>query len=323
MAAWCVATLGAQSRSSAPPQPAETFVAMLGSNGVVVPFAKFANDRWSNDGAGAFDGEAAQWPKPWFFPTFEPGRTRRLSEWSALLVPSDVIPRSEWQQRKRTVHTVNAIAVRAGCELQWGLTGDAPAFTRDADGGASTVGVAVTGVHAMQGFVDIEQSAPIVSKLETFVEPLFNQSEDAAIARPKFPRSRPFPATATRRAAPLALDVTRTDERIGGRYLYLVRAERTYRGPSSPQRCDDQFGIMNIWIGEDATGRLESLGSEMVLTECGEKNSAARSPLATFELGGRTFVTQIESGYEAGEFVILEIAEHEVRRQLATSAGGC
>src|ERR1700733_7968487 len=83
------------------------FSATVEPDGTVIPFARYENARWSNDGAGPFDDEPKTWPKPWFWAFFDESRLiHPISTWSALVAPSVT----------RTIQTGSLVALRAGCE---------------------------------------------------------------------------------------------------------------------------------------------------------------------------------------------------------------
>jgi len=304
------------------PPGAPTFVGILGSQGVVVPFAQFDGRTWTNGGAGPWDIDDKTWPRPWFAPWFDVGR-QHLRDWSVRLFEADVVSPAELQRPERVVHTANYTAIVSGCEYVWALSSDAPVFERSSDGGGWPVGFAMTGTHAIAGFARLADGDPDVLRITTFVSARFDALEDARVANPPYPPSRPYPIASIRHATtPFELTVLRSDALPDGQRLFQLRAERKYeRTPGNLN--DTQYTVFNLWVAADRAAQLRMIAEDVTLGEGEARNYDNRSALGLFVLGSRTFVPIIQSGYEGGVYAILEFTGGAMRRLIQMESGGC
>jgi len=315
-----VVAMRAQVRPEPPGAP--TFVGILGSQGVVVPFAQFDGEQWSNAGASPWDIDDKTWPRPWFAPWFDVGR-RHLRDWSVRLFESDVISPAELRRPERVVHTANYTAIVSGCEYVWGLSSDAPVFERSPDGGGWPVGFAMTGTHAIAGFARLADGDPDVLRITSFVSPRFDALEDARVAHPPYQPRRPYPVASVRHATtPYELNVLRSEPLPDGQRLFQLRAERKYEGAPG-DLSDTQYTVFNLWVAANRAGQLRLLAEDVTLGEGEARNYDNRSALGLFVLGNRTFIPIIQSGYEGGVYAMLEFTGDTMRRLIQMESGGC
>jgi len=167
---------------------------------------------------------------------------------------------------------------------------------------------------------DIPPDSETWRRVLACIRPEFERSESLAVETSGAPRpdtlhlqwGHPVSPKA-RRTYPLAASVTAVRV-VGGSALFHITATRKYPGPSWDEVCDG-LSVFDGWVRESG-GRPAVLSPHFTIENCDAKGITFSTPMLSLTSGGCTFVLVDETGYEWGAYVILELGSDGPKRVL-------
>jgi hypothetical protein len=299
--------------SAADAQPPRFSVAIVRTDGRLVPFAAWNGAAWER-----------AWPEIFAVPITQ---TALDEAWSrrGKDVPRlwRVLPSSGGGPVPARARGVEI--VEAHCETQVALKADFPdPMRRDPE--LETVegrfGIAVDGAAApVRALQRLRRSHALWSKAQQAVRAGFDAREKAAAQARNhaLPRDEPTPRVQLRELY--------REAGSPGSPLYFV-AERTYAtGPFVAEVPCPWRTVMSGWLAPAGGGGLALLDPRVFVTSCGHGKDAGKFaplyPLGALRVGRRSFWVVQEHGWEDETYVILEVGPAEVRRAFAVAGGGC
>ena len=304
-------------------EPPSSVVAIVRTDGRLVPFA-------------AWNGTS--WERAW--PAADEAIPARINVETGLPAPTDVdaVP-SIWSRREERVPRNWSVRPAAGgrpirarvrgaeivvahCGGQVALATDLPDPTADDDalfrlGLEGRSGVAVAGPTRIIAIEEVPRSNPLWNEALRIVRAGFDAREKAkAESGPgKLPRYEPTP--------PVQLVTLRRQAGSTNAPLYF-ESERSYpTGPFFADRTCPTKTLMSGWLVRPTTGRLALLDPQVFVTDCDEKEKNTLYPLGAVRAGGRSFWVMQEHGWEDESFVLLDVGPSHVQQVMKVEGGGC
>jgi hypothetical protein len=296
-------------RQAAPPRPADrVLVALVRSEGIVVPFAEYSDGRWSNAGAGAGSSQAV--PPVWFV---RGGSAPH--EWSVILASG----------ARRAAQANSATLVQSHCSPQWGLLSDIGDQPLPLNTLRRQVGAAVSGPAAIDGFEALDRAAPDVARLSVAVLATFDRDEDAALARWTAAGKGRLQPVIERHAIPFAIEAAyRSRVTVAGQRLVYLRVSRTHRESAAASSPCTHVSVLDAWIFEDEQGRPTiATTSRFVLTDCARRDVRTGVPFGIVRIDGRAYIISVDYYGESEEYRISTVGGETVRSIMSTFGGGC
>ncbi len=296
----------------------DTFiVGILRQDGVIAPFALYANKKWTNpwhsrqpnDQADEPD-TIADLPKPWFQSFVKPS-----SDWY-LWSPSGELT---------TIKTSNAVQVCSHCQQVWGLLSDYPNPKQpEKNACVPNVGAVLSEKKQARTMEKLTDASPDWKQMLTFVRPEFERAESAGLSGAVSQYSVQLPPAGDRAKVPLSiLNLYRSQLTDDGQALLYFEASKEYPKPRDSNDSCNNISLFGGWALQDAQGNLALLDSQFAPTDCDMKEGGLTLPFAILQLDGKTFAIVEEDGYEGEGYTILEIQKDGVHRVLDTYAGSC
>jgi hypothetical protein len=135
-----------------------------------------------------------------------------------------------------------------------------------------------------------------------------------------------YPSSAERKEAKLtAGKLYRSREPINGQRIYYIEAKKEYKNPAfaGTEPSCHTISFFKGWILQNENGRLSSIDSRYMLSDCDMKAIASTKLLGILTISGRIFVMTEDHGYEDESYVILELKGSRIKRVLRVYGGGC
>ena len=280
-------------------------VAIVRSDGALVPFAAYDAGRWER-----------AWPE---------------ADEATDLKAVDNVP-SVWRRRGAPVPDVwrvwpasgapvtqvrvNGVeVVEAHCEGQVALKTNLPKTKAEHP---LKFGIALDSSSIPVGAVEeVRRSDSIWAEAERAVLASFSRLETAQATRngEQWPRETPVPVT--------QITALYREAKSPRSPLYFV-AEKKYRTARFPQdpQCS-ALTMMTGWLVPTDAGTFNLLDPKVFLTDCDAKEVRTGLPLAAFRVWGQLFWVLQEHGYEDETYLIAEIRESEVHYPIEVNGGGC
>jgi hypothetical protein len=291
-------------------KPADrVLVALVRSEGVLIPFVEYAEGRWNNAGAAAGTSQAAV-PAVWFV---RGGAAPR--DWSVMLATG----------ARRAAQANSATLVQSHCSPQWGLLSDIGDQPLPLNTLRRQVGVAVTGSATVDGFETLDRAAPEVARLSVAVLGTFDRDEDAALARWTAAGKGRLQPVIERHAIPFAIEAAyRSRITVSGQRLVYLRVSRTHRESGAASSPCTHVSVLDAWIFEDEQGRPTiATTSRFVMTDCARRDVRTGVPFGIVRVDGRAFVASVDYYGESEEYRISAVGGETVRSIVSTFGGGC
>jgi len=294
-------------------------IAVFRTDGVVVPFARYANQKWTNPWQSpraddqAYETETiADLPKPWY-----ESFVKTPAEWYLLSPASGEL----------TVRASKSVEVCSHCQQVWGLLSDYPKATpAGRNECVRTLGVALSERRPSRAMERLTDSSPDWKQLLTLIAPQFEHAEIAALTfEHALLYASQLPSAEDRAKLPLSMQkLYRHRLTDDGQTLLYFEASRKYQKPpdSNDPSCEN-ISMFGGWALRDAQGNLALLHSQFAPTDCDRKQVGLAFPFAILNLDGKTFAVIEEDSYEGESYIILEIRKDGVHRILETYAGSC
>lgn len=303
---------------ASPSQPAAAVsLAVVRSDGILVPFAVHDGTAWINPWPGPIDAHSAA-----------PGGSLQNvnSYWRQTRTPAPRV----WRLRHPNVwpslevRLLSHVGFDDHCLRQVGLLTD----FRDVTGGAFRKTLASHGVPNVEHPIDIRNIGRDIRFWKDMIDDVrssFSKLEDEAIARWEADKGRAMPVSARDRAMkPLQLR-TLYGDRSGGRRRVYFEAVRDYavrvHNPDDPDPCHARMHIRG-WAVADTGGAPAMVETTAVLTDCHEMTASSLHPLGIVEVAGERLWVVQQLGYESESYALIS-AGATVRRVLEVPGGGC
>ena len=291
------------------------FVAVLRSDGVVVPFATYWRGLWlapwqPPPGYPAEINSVSDLPNPWFTKYEETTPTWYAAESGA--------------RRAVTLHASKLVGVDNYCSTNWGLQTDY-AGAKGEGGQHTNVGIALSEPAGLVAPVRLNPHSAEAKPILSLIHRRFEADERSWLARPDMAsRAQLVPRAGVReRRAPAVVNLYRVAAG-GGRALYSFGAERRYpkpRGADDPG-CESLSAFAGI-LSQDGR-RLRFVERQFALSDCDATEVTYSLPLGLIRDGGREFLILQEQGYEDESYTILELRRGGLLRRLRrVEGGGC
>lgn len=293
-------------------------VGVFRPDGVIVPFARYANRKWSN---------------PWHRaqPERQPDEPDTIADLSKPWYGSLVRPSGAWHLSlspggEQTVRTSKSLQVCSHCQQVWGLLSDYPNPQQPKENECvRNLGIALSEKKEARVMAPLTSESPDWNRLITFLGPKFERAEKVGLSGLiNQYYSAQVPPYEKRARVPLSmLNLYRT-QLADGKMIFYFEASKEYPKP----RAANDAGCNNIsrlggWILRDGKRNLILLTSDFSPTDCDLKEAGIVRPFAILDLDGKTFAIVEEDSYEGEAYTILEVRESGVRPILETYAGSC
>jgi len=293
-------------------------VGVFRPDGVIVPFARYANRAWTNpwhspqpeDQPDELD-TIADLPKPWF--------------------QSFVKPSSEWYLwspagEPKTIKTSDAVQVCSHCQQVWGLRSDYPNPEKsEKNECVRNVGAVLSEKKQGRAMEKLTDASADWKQMMTFLGPEFERAESSGLLDTISQYSAQLPPAEERARKPLSiLNLYRSQLTDDGQLLFYFEASKEYpKPPASNDVGCDNISLLGGWALRDAQGNLALLDSQYNPTDCDWKEGGRVLPFMILQLDGKIFAIVEEDSYEGESYTVLEIMKDKVRRVLETYAGSC
>ncbi len=294
-------------------------VGVLRPDGVIVPFAQYANRKWTNpwhspqpDAQADEPDTVADLPKPWYESLVKPS-----AEWYFTPSSGDT----------KIIRTSKSVQVCSHCQQVWGLLDDYPNPKQpEKNECVRNLGVALSEKKWVRAMEQLTNASPDSKQIMTFVGPEFERAENAGISLTVSKQySAQLPSAEERAKVSLSvLNLYRTKLRDEGRILFYFEASKEYPKPreANDAGCNN-ISLFGGWALRDTQGNLSLLDSVFSPPDCDMKEGDLTQPFVVLQLDGKTFIIVEEDGYEGESYTILEIQKDRVRHVLETYAGSC
>lgn len=321
LASLAVALSAAIKYTRAPAQGSSdrTFIlAVFRTDGVIVPFARYANLKWTNPWQNPSEGAQTDEPntiadlaKPWYESFVKPP-----AEWDLSLPAGGAL----------TVRTSKNIQTCSHCQQVWGLLSDYPnAEPAGRNECVRTFGIALNKKRPAPAMERLTNTSPDWQQLLKLVSPEFDRAENAGPTEASRLYYAQIPRAEERAKVPLSmLNLYRHQLTEQGEILFFFGVSKEYAKPqdANDPSCNN-ISLFEGWVLRDANGYLTLLDSQLSPTDCDRKHSGRLVPFGVMQLDGKTFVVVEEDSYEGESYIILEIRKESVHRVLQTYAGSC
>ncbi len=308
---------------AAPSAPPTFVVAIVRTDGRLVPFAG-----WNGTG----------WERVW--PGADEAIPPRIDVETGLPAPAeiDAVP-SVWSKRGEPVPPAwrvrpaaggrlirarvrGAEIVAAHCGGQVALATDLPDPTANEEelfriGLEGRFGLAVDGPSAAIAIEHVSRAAPLWKEARQVVRAGFDAREKAKaeVSGRPLPRYQPTP--------PVQLLSLRRQAGAPRAPLYF-EAERSYpTGPFFADTTCPTRSVMSGWLVRSDAGALTLLDPKVFVTDCDGKETNTLFPLGAVRAGTRSYWVMQEHGWEDETFVLLEVGPSHVKEVMRVEGGGC
>jgi len=297
----------------------DTFiVGILRADGVIAPFARYANRKWTNpwhkskpDDQTNDQATIADLEKPWFQSFVKPS-----GEWYLWSPAGDA----------KTIKTSDAVQVCSHCAQVWGLTSDYPNQEKpEKNQCVRNLGTVLSEKKPARTMEKLTDASGDWKQMMTFLGPEFVRTESSGLLDTISHYTAQLPPAEERARKPLSiLNLYRSQITDDGQLLFYFEASKEYPKPpdSNDVGCDN-ISLLGGWALRDAQGNLALLDSQFNPTDCDWKEGGRVLPFVILQLDGKTFAIVEEDSYEGESYTILEIRNDGVRRVLETYAGSC
>lgn len=309
--------LGAVLQEAGPQHSGPLSLAVVRSDGILVPFAVHDGTSWIN---------------PWPAPADERGGApERLFQdvrtyWRQERTPTPDVWRL-WHPNggpSLELRVLSTVGSDDHCQKQIGLLTDFRDVTDRS----------VRKILASHGVAKVEQPLDLRSDHRTMrfwkdlvdhIRASFPQLEDDAIGDWEAKTGREMTVPAPHRTMrPIQLRALYAD-RSGDRPTVYFEAVRDYgvrvHNPENPDPCHARMHIRG-WVVADAGGAPAIVGPAAILTDCDEKTVVRVHPLGILAAGGERVWAVQQLAYESESYAVLS-AGAGIRRLLETPGGGC
>jgi hypothetical protein len=300
--------------------PASFQVAVLRSDGVLVPFAQYGNGGFFNP-----------WPKPQPCPgctdEIYPHSLGRLPQpW--FVQDGKMAKRWYFRSPNGTLTVLKALKVVEAenhSQKNWALQTDFPPEPVESSH-HHNIGIATTANIKIESMIE---SKPEPDGLASFIKEVFDSEEttkveklatdDPTITASLFSFGLPESA-AERTRADVITTFYRSESPINGEHLYYFRARKEYKLPRSAS--SGHVSLFSGWASVETRqgGQMGLILGEIVFTDTDMKGPTTSLPLGILKLSGRSFIFVEEHGWEDESYVVLEL-NGGIHRLLETFGG--
>ena len=292
------------------------FVAVLRSDGVLVPFATY----WQGF-----------WLTPWPAPEGTPPETNDLTNLPEAWFAQYEGQTTDWHangpalRRRLKLRAARAVEVENHCGKNWGLQTDYAGETYKPNEHHRNVGVAASAPVEIVAPVKLDARGQ--ASVTSVIRRRFEEDERTWLARPDFARqAKLFPAAAARaRRAPEIKTLYRVDA-SGGRRLYYFVAERRYPKPrgAEDEACESVSAMTGMLMQAGPGAAPLLVERQFALSDCdGKERGSSGLPLGLVREGKREFLIMEEHGYANEGYTIMEVLDKTFRRLREVTGGGC
>ena len=301
-------------------------LALLRSDGILVPIANYVNGNWNNPWVKIEDLEKTRLnqlerlediPKSWL------GAIQSLEHRWYLIDSAG---------RFGHINLIKPVLFESHCESSWGILTDYPPKKNEY---AHTPKVAIALDTKQQVFVAVNKSETKTKNLKFYslIEHAFQKLEDEEIEKAlQDPFKRGFllltghPTNKEERktirvsiTAFYQIHLSSRSEKI-----YYVEASKSYQKPKSDSDylCEG-ISFLRSYIVEDAKGLLSIMGNNLDITDCDMKESFRCIPLGVIEIGEKYYLVTENNYYESEDYNIYQIEGRTLRKILEIYGGGC
>ena len=299
--------------------PATPFtVAVLQSNGALIPFATYDGTKWLNTWPGPDEQSDAKVEGLGKIPAAWTGGVRLPESWR-LWLPNDT---SYYLKALGTAYVKN------DCSDHWSLTVD---FPKQATGcnnccPVPTIGIALSSDRQMMPMTETGVTAAVRTAIQT----AFNQLETIEISRVSAQYGAPggrLPYTgqptdaASRNSSPLAVKAwSGSALNSGFDTIYYIEAKREY---SKPANFNDSgcpgVSAFRGWVLADTSGKTSVINKNLVIEDCDTKSFLSNIPMGLIDINGVNHAIVQTGGWESQAYRILRIEANSVREIVTTS----
>ena len=291
---------------------------ILRRDGVIAPFAQYANRKWTNPWHSPESNDQpnepdtiADLPKPWFRSFLKPSSVWYL--WSSA-------------GESTTIKASDAVQVCSHCQQVWGLLSDYPKQEEPQKNECvRNLGAVASEKKQGRAMEQLTDASSDWKPMMTFLGPEFERAESSGLSDTISQHAAQIPPAEERARKPLSmLNLYRSQLTDDGQILFYFEASKEY--PKPPDANDvgcNNISLVGGWALRDVQGNLALLDSQFNPTGCDRKEGGLTEPFAIFQLEGKTFAVIEEDSYEGESYVILEIRKDGVHRVLETYAGSC
>lgn len=303
-------------RASSAQQPGEWLsVAVLRSDGVVVPFAAYWQGFWltpwpAPEGDSPDSNSVANLSEAWFT------RDEKFTtDWYA----------GGWSRRAAVrLRAARLVEVDNHCQKNWGLQTNYRGTKHKPNEHHRNVGLALSERREIVAPAKLDAGAKNLNVVRSQMLRHFEEAEEDWLARPDMAsRAKSFPARAERvRRAPVVVSLYRV-ELGGGRRLYYFEAERRYPKPrGAPDANCEHVSALNGMLLQTNRGAPRLVEHQFWLSDCDGKESGRGVPLGLIRDNRREFLIMQEHGYEDENYAIMELLSGGTLRRLRRIGGG-
>lgn len=289
-------------------------VGIFRPDGVIVPFARYAQKKWSNPWPNQNPGEPntiADLTKPWYESQIEATRP-----WQVLLLSTGA----------QTVTTSQSTEVCSHCQKVWGLLSNYPNPKQPGPNECVVnIGIAFSRNRRASAMTQLAKASPDWNRIARFVGARFDQAEKKGLAQMRSPLYlAQIPGPEKRARTPLSMMGLYRARLSNGEQVFYFEARKSYSRPADANDAGcENISMLGGWIRSHRDRSLILLGSHFASTDCDLKESGFNQPFAILHLDGKTFAIVEEDGYEGESYTIVEIRRKGVRLVLETYGGSC
>jgi hypothetical protein len=291
------------------------FVAVLRSDGVVVPFATYWRGLW-----------LAPWQPPPGYPPEINSVSNLPSPWFTKYEKTTPIWHATGAGARQavTLHASKLLEVDNHCSTNWGWQTDYAGAERE-EGQHESVGIAINEPAVIVAPARLDPHSAELKPIISLILRRFESDERSWLARPDMAwRAKSVPRAGVRaKQSPAVVKLYRIGA-SGGRTLYSFQAERRYAKPrgSHDPGCESLSAFAGILLQE--SHRIRLVERQFALSDCDAKEVTYSLPLGLIRDGGRDFLILQEQGYEDESYTILELLRGGLLRRLRrVEGGGC
>lgn len=302
-----------------------TWVTIMRSDGIMIPFALFKDGKWVNS-----------WPE-----TGSADASLKLEKLSDIpkkwLSNSSFVP-SKWfmTNNKGIKHTLNAlkpVKYSAHCEGNWGLLTDYPSPVESEYATIPKVGIALNKDSKAYAAVILSpesQNKEVVSVIERE----FNRIEALEIVKEKNKGPQessiisyighPVNPSLRNKISIKISEMYQIDIKHTGDSYYFFIATRSYIKPQGhPDQECEAISFFNGVITHKKGSNYKLHQGHLDLTDCDMKYVGSSTPLGIIKIQNNYYLVQENMGYESESYSIIEIKGNKFEKVFHLFGGGC
>jgi hypothetical protein len=305
-------------------------VGIVGNDGILVPIGTYSNGKWTTTWPELTIDDQPEIEK---LVNAKQGKMRLQDIPNAWLGKTKEMP-TKWylwsgKSEPSPLEITEAVQYYSHCEGGWALKTNISPAKEEKSSPTPKLGVATSFRSDVIPMVKIVKESKEAVAVIPVIVAKFEEKERASIKseyiRDKYLEYTGHPVSPEERSK-AKIEITKTYktlDKIRGKYLYFVEAQRKYYKPSGAQDADCySITSLNSWLTV-ADGKVIFLSTGIILSDCYGKEMISIIPDVVLSIEGKYYGVSEYYGYEGESYSIDEIHDDNIEELLSFQGGGC